>query len=272
MTRMLKAALLALAATALVASPATAKVLQTAQDKPERKLAGAEVKPGETFNPFPAANGWKAWGALAWEDFQGPVDEKERKKGHRAGTVATFDAWWEYSFSESPVKLRDGSDSGFIDITIKFERFASATAFQTKHSWKDLEGLSDEQKAKLLAHEQGHFDLAEVFRRRWQSAADAAAAKLTAEQKQRTKRANERNREKAKEQLERELFEALKKELQELEKLHKQLLKELDAAQKLYDSYTGHGTDDGKQAEWNTWIAGQLGATPPADPPPGTKK
>lgn len=240
------------------------------QDKPAPKLAGAEISPGKPFDPFPADKGWKPHGALTWDDFAGTVDEGERKKGLRAGAVATFDAWWEYSFSECPVKLRDGGDSGFVDITIKFERFASASAFSKKLSWKDLAGLSAEQQAALLAHEQGHFDLAEVFRRRWQTQADAVAAKLTAEQKTKTERANERNRDLAMRVLRQQLFDALKKELQDLEKLRKQLLKELEAAQKAYDAYTGHGSNGARQAEWAAWIAGQLGANPPAQPPPGS--
>lgn len=81
---------------------------------------------------------WSTESKLVWEDFAGPVDE-----------ASTFKA-----FTQSKISMGWECDGSVFT-------FNAVAKFDRENSWKG-DGLTDE----LLAHEQLHFDLAELYARK----------------------------------------------------------------------------------------------------------
>lgn len=101
--------------------------------------------------------------------------------------------------------------------------------FLPKESWV----LSEKMTEALLAHEQLHFDIAELFARKM---------KMTF----------------AEYELPVKTF-IDKKADQRMEKAYHQIFKEMMEMQHLYDEETGHGTDVKAQEEWVSQIKNKLG-------------
>ncbi len=78
-------------------------------------------------------------------------------------TTGIWESWWEVECSALAVSKTKAL------ITVKYSGLHSATWF-----WKERSGRVIDEVSELLQHEQGHFDIVELGRRRWQTRADLA--------------------------------------------------------------------------------------------------
>jgi hypothetical protein len=148
---------------------------------------------------------WKEDRKLVWDDFKSTVSRKTNPD-----VVAYTHCGWEYSVikssnPKSPVK---------IEIT---------TIFNEDKSWKDIKMLSD----YILLHEQKHFDIAELFVRKFRK---------EVEEKIKTTADYNKN------------FKAI----------YNKILNDYKNFQTSYDKVTEHGMNKEKQAEYNVAIAEEL--------------
>lgn len=125
------------------------------------------------------------------------------------------------ALTASAMTLRYSSsvDNGRILVNVQL-----AVYFDKTRSWFGPKHVGNE---KILAHEQRHFDIAAV------KAAELADTLRTLS-------------------LNKDNFQ------EELEKVHAQKQRELDALQKQYDAETKHGTLVAVQDKWNRWVAEKL--------------
>lgn len=163
---------------------------------------------------------WSAHRPITWDDFWGPPPaDRDPTAGAGIATVLAFDL--------TVVTARDPGtgmwQAGIASLLV-------TAAMERDRSW----ALPERRTAAALAHEQGHFDLAEVYRRildrelRGLSADGWAAA--DAEQELRTRAG--------------EAFRRVSAGHSEV--------------QALYDGETDHGRDTARQMAWERWIAAWL--------------
>lgn len=142
---------------------------------------------------------WSADRKLEWDDFRGPVDEESSFAAH---TWSKISLGW------------DCDDDVFT--------FTAVAKFDKDQSWK-----RDNISPKLLAHEQLHFDITELYARRmrkhFQQVPDGCAL------------SNE-----------------------EVESQFNAILKDWRDRQKLYDKETAHSKNQAEQARWEQMVAGEL--------------
>lgn len=153
------------------------------------------------LNGYPSSTNLISWNAgyrLTWDDFQGPVDP-HRKIGVESATQVMIE-----------LNSRSEGNRVFFDVSCYFERERSWTA--SRHS------------SHLLAHEQLHFDIAELF-----------ARKMRQQLKQLTD-LNHRN-------LERKVMN-----------VYRAVNRDHNVFQDLYDKETDHSKNREKQAEWNVRV------------------
>ena len=148
---------------------------------------------------------WKEDRKLTWDDFKSTVSRKSNPD-----VVAYTHCGWEYSVvkssnPKSPVK---------IEIT---------TIFNMDQSWKDEKKLND----YILMHEQKHFDIAELFVRKFRKEVEGKI-KTTADYNKN--------------------FNAI----------YSKISNDYKNFQISYDKITEHGMNKEKQAEYNTVIAEEL--------------
>jgi hypothetical protein len=174
---------------------------------------------------------WSAERPLAWEDFQGRV--KDGGNDLRVATAATSIGWsyayrTEWSNSECSFRVTD---------------IESSAKFATSDSWVK----AGHRTPDVLAHEQGHFDIAEIYRRKFDAEAQAslAAGSCRGQRRNRVSRFVEREIE----GLVGAVFERVWTEYRE--------------SQDRYDLETEHGLDARSQAEWAASIASALSGRPP---------
>lgn len=139
---------------------------------------------------------------LTYEDFKA-----KPQKGHKAAALADVSI-----------------ESEIINQTEKGVKLKVIALFNTAYSWMKPEGKGNEH---LLKHEQGHFDIFEIFTRR--CIQDLMEAKLT-------------NKNAAK-----KIPEIIQKYIQQAYKYQDQ-----------YDEQTQHSLKVEKQEEWNKKIAAEL--------------
>ncbi|NNC63876.1 MAG: hypothetical protein HKN84_03740 [Gammaproteobacteria bacterium] len=162
---------------------------------------------------------WAADVRLRWEDFQGPVDSSAAAE-RVAMTAASLS--WGYSYG-----LELGSGPCYYRIT----SIDVAAIFNRQDSWVRPGHLT----GRVLEHEQGHFDITQLF-------------KLKLEEMTRdlmgVRRACEgRSVEAASQYTEREAARAVSAVADKIWREHV-------AAQEAYDDQTHHGTTRDVQAEW----------------------
>jgi len=64
----------------------------------------------------------------------------------------------------NPVVVKTSTDKTESGHVFKFEEVGITTLFMRKKSWiYDLDSMSDNQKEETLIHEQGHFDMTQIF-------------------------------------------------------------------------------------------------------------
>lgn len=150
---------------------------------------------------------WSADRPLAWADFRA-----ETPMGTRNAAATSCGIRYDHS------RTNIWTGQPVVEITAFMD---------PEGSWVDPEQAGPD----LLRHEQGHFDLAEVFARR--ARRDLDVRKLT------RRRA---------------------------ESIYRDRLGELASAQWAYDRDTNHGTLSSAQAEWSARIRGWLSAESPDQP------
>ena len=148
---------------------------------------------------------WKEGEKLTWDNFKSPVNRK-----NNPDVAAYTNCGWEYSVVKS-------SDSKApVKIEIK-------TLFNEDKSWKDSKKINDE----VLQHEQKHFDIAEIFVRRFRKAVT-----------ERVRTSGDYDR----------LFKSIYNDISNGYKNF----------QMAYDKDTRHGMNKEKQAEYNAAISQEL--------------
>lgn len=141
---------------------------------------------------------WSGDQRLTWGDFQGPADP-HRKPGVQAGTQVM-------------IELNTQQSGNYVQFAVK-------CFFQKNLSW-----TVNLQSSYLLAHEQLHFDIAEVFAR---------------EIRKRLLELNGINHSK---------FES------RVRQIYREVNREHNAFQDLYDKETDHSKNREKQAEWEAKV------------------
>ncbi|MDR6371099.1 hypothetical protein J2795_001855 [Chryseobacterium bernardetii] len=148
---------------------------------------------------------WEEGRKLTWENFRSPVNRKKNPD-----VAAYTHCGWEF-YSE-----KSSDPKAPVKITIK-------TLFHEDKSWKDVKKMDD----YILLHEQKHFDIAELFVRKFRK---AVAEKI--------KNSGDYNR----------YFKAI----------YDGISADYKNFQMAYDRETRHGIDKEKQTEYNQSISEQL--------------
>ncbi len=129
-------------------------------------------------NPHPEKKGWNI--ELTENDFKWrdsiPDEIVQVKPDILSWISVSWKGWWEVGCSVEPISEKE------VLVTVHYFGFSSGAWFLQDQSGRVVAEMGEE----LLRHEQGHFDIVELGRRRWQDRADSADQKLIemAEQKQ----------------------------------------------------------------------------------------
>ncbi len=162
---------------------------------------------------------WQANRPLAWSDFKGQADPNAEP--HTAAlTAASVSLGYE-------LEVRGGRR-----CELEIVRIETAAEFHPEHSWV----RDGARTAAILEHEQGHFDLAEVFR----AVLEREAAALVG----RPQRCpGDRN------------MAAIEAEVGErVGEIRERVFADLERVQAQYDTETGHGTVPDAQRAWTARI------------------
>jgi hypothetical protein len=141
---------------------------------------------------------WSSSRKLTWNDYNAPPD-----LGSGAAASTTTYLGIEYNFTNNNFSFK---------ITSNFSKDRSWGLHKTDY---------------ILSHEQGHFDIAELFARKLNKAMNAYVFNKNTFQ-------------------------------QDLKKIYESVLKEKEKMQNEYDDETNHSIKKGKQAEWLVKIAKEL--------------
>lgn len=162
---------------------------------------------------------WEAGRPLTWEDFRGPVDPDAGPLA-AALTAASVSLGYE-------LEVRTGRR-----CEVEVSRIETAAEFHPEHSWAREGGRTD----AVLEHEQGHFDLTEVFR----AVLDREAAALVGRVEACARGAD---------------MAAIEAQVAEqVARIREGVFAELERVQAQYDAETGHGTVPDAQREWTARI------------------
>jgi len=162
---------------------------------------------------------WQADRPLAWSDFQGPVDPNAQPLA-AALTAASVSLGYE-------LEVRNGRGCEFEVIRIE-----TSAKFHPEQSWV----RDGARTPAILEHEQGHFDLTEVFR----AVLEREAAALVGRPQRCTAGAD---------------MTAIETEVGErMAEVRQRVFAELERVQAQYDAQTGHGTVPDAQRAWTTRI------------------
>lgn len=148
---------------------------------------------------------WDKNRPLTWDDFKG---EPDASSPHSAETVTKLESAWEGEGVKGGVKVTSVSSTAF---------------FNSSQSWVKEGQKSDD----LLKHEQGHFDIAEIFAREKKKEMDKLVGQV---------------------------FESEEAVNKKVEEICQKIQKRLDKMNEQYDKQTKHGTDKKKQEQWDKKI------------------
>ncbi|MFS4428551.1 DUF922 domain-containing protein [Chryseobacterium sp. S90] len=161
-------------------------------------LLAAELVSGQKIT-------WEEGRKLTWDNFKSPVNRKKNPD-----VVAYTHCGWEFS------SIKSSNPKAPVTITIK-------TIFNEEKSWKDVKKMDD----YILLHEQKHFDIAELFVRKFRK---AVAEKI--------RTSGDYNK------YFKAIYDGISTDYQDF--------------QMAYDRETRHGINKEKQAEYNNTISEQL--------------
>jgi hypothetical protein len=128
-----------------------------------------------------------------------------------------------------------GAKTGSDEWTVRLSRFTCKAVLVPEKCWNTMPG-----SPRVLDHEQGHFDLAEIFARRTQQHFD----RLMADRKAKATGMDSRSARKALEN--------------DIKKAMAEVYESLNKAQKTYDEETRHGTSRRAQAAHREWQRAEL--------------
>jgi len=170
---------------------------------------------------------WSPARPLTWDDFQGSVP-RGADESRVAATLASIAWTYEYRVEWSPTSCRFG-------IT----RLRSRALFDPERSWS----RSDHRTDAVLQHEQGHFDIAQVYNERFREAtADLIGA---------YRECNATSQRRATQDAEREIGRIVGE-------IYDEIWQAYDDRQATYDRETRHGIDRELQDRWTRTIADEL--------------
>nr|WP_315027750.1 DUF922 domain-containing protein [uncultured Chryseobacterium sp.] len=148
---------------------------------------------------------WKEGEKLNWNNFKSPINKK-----NNTDIAAYTNCGWEYSV------IKSSNPKSPVTFEIR-------ATFTENKSWKDVKKINDH----ILLHEQKHFDIAELFVRKFR--------KVVAEK---IKTSGDYDR----------LFKTI----------YNTISNDYKNFQMSYDKDTRHGMDTEKQAEYNTAVSEEL--------------
>jgi len=193
-------------------------------------IAAGCASPGPTARPGATAArdiSWDARRPLAWSDFRGPVDGTAAAE-RVAMTAATLR--WNYEYALE----REASSCRYW-----IEQVDSEAVFNQADSWVRPGYLTE----PILRHEQGHFDLTEVFKRELDSrTADLVGARAACSGPT----------------LDAAVATAERGAAERVQSVFNAVWETYAATQALYDRRTQHGTLAGEQALWSEAITAAL--------------
>jgi predicted secreted Zn-dependent protease len=170
---------------------------------------------------------WSVDRPLSWHDFRGPV---ARGAAPREVAVTAATLGWSFRYV---LEIADG------DCSYRITTLDTIARFDPEQSWV----RPGHATASVLAHEQGHFDIAEIHRRKLDAATARYVGSVGACGGRGMKRAER-------------LVEA------DIERLigphYERIAHEHGEMQRRYDRETGHGMVGPAQADWLARIAGEL--------------
>lgn len=164
---------------------------------------------------------WSEARPLSWQDFWGEPPPASLLGGEaaRIWLELKYSASWEISF-----------DAVHRQWIAQLSHISAQAIMDRQRSW----ALPDRRSPDLLRHEQGHFDLLEIFRRRLERELFSLLGR----------KATASTREGAEQRL-----------TAVLEEVYKRVWQAHEACQTQYDQETRNGQDRLKQEQWNNLIA-----------------
>jgi len=189
--------------------------------------ATSTVTPDRRTSPSAADIAWEARRPLQWRDFRGPVDP-DAAAIQVAMTATTLRWRYEYQLERSSASCR------YWIATV-----AADAVFNPGDSWVK----PGQATPAVLEHEQGHFDLTQVFKRRLDARTDALIRAPVACQGDTLAGAQA--------YAERAAAQAIQREFDTV-------WQEYTAAQAQYDAGTEHGSIREAQSRWSASIAQAL--------------
>jgi len=167
---------------------------------------------------------WSADRPLIWDDFRGPVP-KDAAESRVAATAASLG--WSYEFQLKWSRRV---------CEFRISRIDSSATFEPSSSW----GRPTHRTPEILEHEQGHFNITEIFRRKF----DAATRELVDS----THACDARNERQAASNAERETENLIGA-------IYDNIWRQYQLEQEAYDRETRHGIDRDAQSNWTAEIA-----------------
>ena len=172
---------------------------------------------------------WEAERPLRWSDFRGSVP-RNTDEANVAATAASLGWTYAYEFERS--------GGGCI---YRITNVQAAATFHSENSWVKP-GF---ETAEVLEHEQGHFDITEIYRRTFETRTRELVGTTGACQGRTSKRASTR--------IAREISARI-------EPIYDALWAEHNQRQADYDLATGHGMFAAAQQDWTRRIAAAVDA------------
>jgi hypothetical protein len=175
----------------------------------------------------PVAIEWDSEARLTWDDFEGPVPR--RAEAERVASTAASIAW---SYELKIEWSRDACVFGIVKLD-------SIALFHPESSWVRPE----HRTAAILEHEQGHFDIAQLYNEKFQAETRELVGSFQA----------------CNGQSERQATRNAGREMSELVgPIYSDVWQQYRRAQETYDSETRHGIDVEAQARWTESIENSL--------------
>lgn len=195
-------------------------------NSPSSKVAYAQnISPSPS--PTPTIIVWSKDRKLTWDDFQGPVPSPAPALDAES-SVGVHSSW------KTSHKCQNAG-GGKRKCTVTITEVSAQAEFDQSQSWVKPDKKSDD----LLHHEQGHFDISEIFAKKKQEQMN----KFVGQSETATADTDEKAIEEAEKKIEKKLM-----------KICDAINKEEDAMQKAYDTQTKHGTDADQQKKWDEKI------------------
>jgi hypothetical protein len=162
---------------------------------------------------------WNPSRVLTWDDFVGPVPANADPE-RVAATAASLSWSYAYALEQSP----EACAYRILDIQV-------AATFHPDESWV----RPGHRSAAVLSHEQGHFDIAELYKKRFEDDTRELVASV--------RECRGRNERKISRFVERDLNDLIGSVFDEIWRAYR-------ARQDVYDEETRHGMNAQAQASW----------------------